>query len=58
MAPQLTESPRAPGMFVDQLKRLAYVPIRDCAEPATFARTKGFYPTAQHFDKEHLGHSR
>ena len=46
MASQLPKSPRSPRMFVDQLKRLAYVPIRDCAEPATFARTKGFYPTA------------
>ena len=58
MASQLPKSPRAPGMFVDQLKRLAYVPIRDCAEPPTFAGTKGFDPTAQHLDKEHLGHSR
>jgi hypothetical protein len=47
-----------PGIFVDHLKRPAYVPIRNCAEPPSFARTKGFYPTAQHFDKKHLGHSR
>jgi hypothetical protein len=46
------------GAFVDQLKRLADVPIRNCTEPSTFARTKGFHPTAQHFDKEHFGHSR
>ncbi len=46
------------GVFVDQLKGLADVPIRNCTEPPTFAGTKGFDPTAQHFDKEHLGHSR
>src|SRR6202044_1369709 len=58
VAPQLRKSPRVPGIFVDHLKRPAYVPIRNCAEPPPFARTKGFYPTAQDFDKKHLGHSR
>ena len=46
------------GVFVNQLKRLADVPIRNCTEPPTFAGTKGFDPAAQHFDKQHLGHSR
>jgi len=46
------------GLFVDQLKRLADVPICNCTEPPTFAGTKGLNPTAQHLDKEHLGHPR
>ena len=58
MATQRAKGPRVLGLFVDQLKRLADVPIRNCAEPPTFAGTKGFDPTAQHLDKEHLGHSR
>ena len=58
MAPQRVKGPRALGAFVDQLKCLADVPIRNCTEPPTFTGTKGFNPTAQHLDKEHLGHSR
>jgi hypothetical protein len=58
MAPQRAKSPRVLGVFVDQLKRLADVPIRNCTEPPAFAGTKGFNPTAQHLDKEHLGHPR
>ena len=53
-----TKGPRVLGVFVNQLKRLADVPIRNCTEPPTFAGTKGFDPAAQHFDKQHLGHSR
>jgi hypothetical protein len=45
-------------VFVDQLKRLADVPICNCTDPPTFAETKGLNPTAQHLDKEHLGHPR
>src|ERR1700735_3195881 len=58
MAAQRAQGPQVLGVFVDQLKRLAAVPIRNCAEPPTFARTKGFNPTAQCLDKEHLGHPR
>jgi hypothetical protein len=45
-------------VFVDQLKRLADVPICNCTKPPTFVGTKRFNPTAQHLDKEHLGHPR
>jgi hypothetical protein len=58
MAPERAKGPWVFGAFVDQLKRLADVPIRNCTEPPAFVRTKGFNPTAQHLDKEHLGHSR
>ena len=54
MTPQRAKCPRMLGVFVDQLQCLADVPIRDCTEPPTFAGTKGFDPTAQHLDKEHL----
>ena len=40
MAPQRAKGPRVLGVFVDQLKRLSDVPIRNCTEPPTFAGTK------------------
>ena len=58
MATQRAKGPLAFGVFVDQLNRFTDGPIRNCTEPPTFAGTKGFDPTAQHLDKEHLGHSR
>ena len=58
MATQRAKGPRMLGLFVDQLKGLADVPIRNCTEPPTFSGTKGFDPAAQYFDKQHLGHSR
>jgi len=58
MTTQRAKGPRVLGVFVDQLQRLADVAIRNCTEPPPFAGTKGFDPTAQHFDKEHLGHPR
>jgi hypothetical protein len=58
MAPQRAKGPWVFGVFVDQLKRLADVPICNCTKPPTFEGTKRFNPTAQHLDKEHLGHPR
>jgi hypothetical protein len=51
MMPQRAKGPGMLGVFVDQLKRLAGVPIRNCTEPPTFAGTKGLNPTAQYLDK-------
>ena len=56
MAPQLVNGPRPIGSFVDQLKRLADVRVRNCAELSTFTGTKGFDPAAHYLDKEDLGH--
>jgi hypothetical protein len=55
MAPHLAESPRPLEPFVDQLKRLADVRVRNCTEPPAFPGTKGFDPAAQHLDKDRLG---
>ena len=41
MAAQRAQCPQVLGVFVDQLKRLADVPIRNCAEPPTFRQDQG-----------------
>jgi hypothetical protein len=41
MAAQLAKGPSPLGPFVDQLKRLADVRVRNCTEPPTFAPAQG-----------------
>ena len=56
--PELAESPRLIGSFMDQLKGLSDVRVSECAEPSAFARTQRSGPTPENLDEEHFGHSR
>ena len=46
------------GSFVDQLKRLAYLRVAHCTQPAAFSGAEGLNPASKHLHEKQLSHPR